>query len=733
MCSSWYNFRVMINFRNQLNENQYRAVTTTSQYVRVVAGAGSGKTRVLTYRIAYLIEEMQVFPWKILAFTFTNKVAAEMKERAIKLVGDESRKNLDISTYHKFCAMFLRREISVIGYSVNFSIIDETDQKTIVKNIAESHGLKRTDEIVDQSLDYIRAKKGAGLYPQDINVKDFRNIYPNEKICLEYFKEYEVVKSQMSALDFDDLILKTIQILESQPDILSRWKTKYSHILIDEFQDTNDVEYKLIKLLLNPETCLYVVGDPDQTIYTWRGANQKIIVDMDKLFPSVETIILDENYRSTKQILSVTNKLISHNKYRLEKNLVTNNKEGEPVVCHNLGNRKEEARWVVSKISELKQHDSSFLYKDVAILYRAAYVSLEFENALSANQIRYIVYGGIRFYQRSEIKNALSYFRLIVNPNDDLAFYNIINFPRRNIGDSSIKTLRLETETTATSVYEYIKNIDKYKTSLRSGVVNSLSILVKNIDAAKSRYDENLEATVSILDDYLKEIDYYEDRVNNVRSLLDNIKDYFKNEDNPSLDIFLQNASLQTSQDEIKDADVVKLMTVHTAKGLEFKYVFVVGLNQDVFPSRRTVEESPIFGMEEERRLCYVAFTRAMEKLFVSCNHDYSFVNEHFGVPSIFISEAGLEFYKPKEAPQSIRNRPPFTERHGSVFTQINKEVKSIDWKVGDYCHHKTFGDGEVVETHGDIIKVNFDNLGLKSLIGTHPFLEKIENKGGKA
>ncbi|MEG1565695.1 MAG: UvrD-helicase domain-containing protein, partial [Bacilli bacterium] len=341
----------MIEYLKTLNENQYKAVTTESQYVRIVAGAGSGKTRVLTYRIAYLVEQFGVRPWNILAITFTNKVAKEMKERTLKLL-DVPSNQINISTFHSFCARFLRRQINLIGYPSNYSILDSDDQEKIIKDIGVELGYKRSDKIISNALNYIADKKCAGIYPGDIVIKGFN--FPLEKKCLEIYKLYEARKAKLYALDFDDLLLKTIQILEEFPDVRRSTAEENKHILIDEFQDTNDIQFRLLKLIMTGETNLYVVGDPDQTIYTWRGANQDIIMKLNVNFPNVETIVLDVNYRSTKKILGVANKLIAHNSNRIKKNLVTNNGEGCDVITNKSFTTKDEARWVADQIAKLK-------------------------------------------------------------------------------------------------------------------------------------------------------------------------------------------------------------------------------------------------------------------------------------------------------------------------------------------------------------------------------------------
>ena len=463
-----------MNFQNDLNENQYNAVTTEAQHVRVIAGAGSGKTRVLTYRIAFLISEMQVEPWKILAITFTNKVANEMKSRVLKMI-PEAAKDLTIRTFHSFAAYFLRHEISVLGFPASFTIIDEEDQTKLVKDIAAEMGFKRGDKIVSSTLSYIGKQKLLEKYPDDITI--IKPSFEDEKTCLEIYTRYEEEKYKTLSLDFDDLLLLTNRILENYPDVRLKWQQRIDHILVDEFQDTNDIEYKMINYLKKPLSSLYVVGDPDQTIYTWRGANQNIILDLNKRYYDIITIVLDRNYRSTQAILNSANKLIAHNKLRVTKNLYTKENMGENVNVHSSPSGRLEADYVAREISKLKQF-GGYEYKDIALLYRSNYISVDFETALTRYQIPYKIYGGTKFYQRREIKDVLAYFHLIVNVKDDISFSRIINVPRRGVGDTSEQAIKEEANAANKSLYEYIRDIDPKDSNVSSRVINSLKRLV---------------------------------------------------------------------------------------------------------------------------------------------------------------------------------------------------------------------------------------------------------------
>ena len=738
----------MRDYENELNKEQLEAVMSPYQYTRVVAGAGSGKTRVLTYRIAYLIEEMHVFPSRILAITFTNKVAREMKERAIKLVEQDNCGGLDIMTYHKFGAMFLRREINNLNYPGNFLIIDEEDQSKIMKDISEAHGSTRTDEFVKETLRFISYYKGQGKYPSDVNVKISEIRWSNAEKLLAYYEDYEDYKGKNFALDFDDLILRTIQILEDFPEVRERWQKKYKHILIDEFQDTNNLEYKLINLLIKEDTSLYVVGDPDQTIYTWRGANQNIIMDFSKDFPDVEDIVLNKNYRSTKLILDPANKLISYNKNRLKKDLVSINGDGTNVVVCGLNNSKEEARWVVRQIHSLERKHYDFKMSDVVILYRSNYLSSRLEPELTRESIPYVIYGGLRFYERKEIKDCLAYFRLLCNPDDNISFERIINSPRRNIGSKTLGVLKAEAELNNVSLFNYLLNIKDYESELKSSARVTLGVLVEQIIAARTQYLEHKNEKLSpYLDNYLDNVGYTnyvlaledgEERFQNVKALLEQIDEFYVRDGVADLETFLQEATLQSSQDDIEEKDVLKLMTVHTAKGLEFKYVFIFGFNELVFPNNRAVTDSPVIGMEEERRLAYVAFTRAKEQLFISyTSGDYNYVTGRKDAPSRFLKEAGLikntEKIEQKSNNFYNSNYDYRSKNTETIYTAPTPKKNNNHYEIGDLVKSTSFGTGVVKEISGGTITVEFEDGKTRKLLGSHPSISKLNNSGGKA
>ena len=739
-----------MNYKNDLNEKQYDAVTTEAQHVRIIAGAGSGKTRVLTYRISYLISELDVEPWKILAITFTNKVAGEMKTRVLRMVPDAA-KDLSIKTFHSFAAFFLRHEISILGFPSSFTIIDEEDQTKLVKDIAAEMGFKRGDKIVGSALGYIGKQKMFERYPDDINI--VKPTFEDEKTCLEIYHRYEEEKYKTLSLDFDDLLLLTNRILGDYPDIRTKWQDRIDHILIDEFQDTNDIEYKMVNYLKKPTTSLYVVGDPDQTIYTWRGANQKIILDLDKRYYDMITIVLDRNYRSTQAILNAANKLIAYNKLRVTKNLYTEESMGEPVIVHPSPSGRLEADYVAREIAKLKQF-GGYEYKDIALLYRSNYLTRDFEASLMRYQIPYKIYGGTKFYQRREIKDVLSYFHLIVNVKDDISFSRIINVPRRGVGDASEQQIKEEAKSVDKSLYEYIRDVDPKDSSVSKKIINSLKAMVACIEIAREDITKNEEVFSKILEDMIWSLGYQEylqkeedgdERLENVRALFEDIRHFLKTNPESSFDEYLQNIALLSAQDEVIDGDFVTLMTVHTAKGLEYPVVFVVRLNQGVFPNMRAMEEGGYLGMEEERRLAYVAMTRAKTKLYLTLCNDYSYVIQDSLVPSQFLKESGNEVLTAKENNNPFRSNKSSKQKEyhfddGEHLTFENEPTTKADldnptngikdWHVGDIVIHKKLGRGVVISLEGDdIIKVDFEEHGVKSILGTHPSV----SRGGHA
>ena len=512
---------------SSLNKEQFEGVTSKEQYLRVVAGAGSGKTRVLTYRIANLILNENVPPYMIMAVTFTNKAAREIKERVVSLIGDA--RGLFLGTIHSWCARFLRYEARYIDYPDNFTILDEEDQLNIMKSIFVEKGLPKSDPNIKGCLEWIGGKKTNGFQYEDIKDEQYHSALMND--YKEYFRLYTEILRERKSLDFDDLLLKTIEILEDESNGVRNRYSRYSgHILVDEFQDINDVQFKLISLLMNQETSLYVVGDPDQTIYTWRGANHRLILDLeDNLKPinknaKVTTIVLNRNYRSTKSILNCANNLIAFNKERVKKDLFSYQDEGEPVSFFNARTVKEEAFKVVNTIQEL-HNKKGVKYSDIAVLYRANYLSREIESQLGMYRIPYRVFGGLKFYQRKEIKDLIAYFRLIVNPFDDTSFERIVNVPKRGIGPTSLEKLAKEANNIGQTEFIYLKeNINSCPLTAKQKAswVGALSAMEK----VKKAIELNERKIAGLLEEFVDSIGYfkylideeenYEDRIDNI-------------------------------------------------------------------------------------------------------------------------------------------------------------------------------------------------------------------------
>lgn len=736
-----------MDFIDKLNQEQTAAVTSNSQYLRIIAGAGSGKTRVLTYHIAHLISNMNVLPYQILAWTFTNKAAKEIKERVNNLVGEIQGTKMFLGTIHSWCAYFLRREANYINYPRTFTILDEEDQLAIMKEIFSSHGFTKSDPKIKECLNWISSKKTDGYQYEDIKNQEFVN--SDLKLFIQYFGEYSQILFERKSLDFDDLLLKTIEILENNLDVRERYSSYFRHILVDEFQDINDVQFNLILLLMNQNTNLYVVGDPDQTIYTWRGANHRIILQLEdrlkEINPSskLETIILDKNYRSTKSILDCANRLIINNTERVKKDLFAINQDGDKVSFNNARTAKEETINVVTTILDLHKN-KGIKYKDIAILYRSNYLTRELESALLSYRVPYKVYGGQKFFQRKEIKDIIAYFRLIINDLDDTAFERIINVPRRGIGPSTLEKIAINAEENGQTKFSYVsENLNSAPlTSKQKSLLTAMVLGIKKIRQLITQLNTSFVQT--IYDFIIIELDYYkylkeedelkfDERKENVEELFNSLRQQLDDDPSLSFEDFVNSAILQSSQDEVNSGDYVSLMTVHTAKGLEYDYVFVYSLAQGIFPSLRSVSESKR-GIEEERRLAYVAFTRARKKLYLSCNQDYSFVLQGPLRPSQFIKEAGISTNL-ESSNRFLENVNKFKPQ-GFIkkdFTQNKQKDATLtngvtSWSVGDRIEHEKFGQGVVVEIISQLIVVKFDDssLGKKTFLGSHISIKKI-------
>lgn len=778
-----------INFEKDLNKQQFAAVTSTAKHLRIVAGAGTGKTRVLTYRLAYLISERHIAPKRIVAITFTNKVAAEMKERVYNLLTDSERMlgSPLISTFHGFCYRFLSREITHMqGFTNKFQIADDDVQNDIFKSFAEKLGYKMKSPYMSLLVGTIRNLKTKGVFVDQISNSDVPLAAPfTFKVLEEVYSGYQEKLKQSNLLDFDDLLMFTLRILKENENVRRQWQSIYSVFLVDEFQDTNQVQYDIVKILMNNETELAVVGDPDQTIYTWRGADNNLVrYQLEKDFKDLETITLDENYRSTQAILDKANLLIKNNSNRMEKNLVAANKEvGDKVECLRANNAEEEARMIATKI--YGYHKNGIKYSDCAIIYRSNYLSRAIEQALSQAGIPYRLYGSLKFYERAEIKDALSYFRLLVNPDDAFSFARILKAPAKGIAEKGALEINRVCEKYGVNILD---SIDEHLDEIHLGSKPKLC-LKQFIEAYKNclKYlekndDLNLVSTIltNYLDsvgflDYVKEIDRKNEdksddknsnsKFDNVMELMSFVNTFMLSPSNeeeglePTLEDFLILVAIQSSQDEVdSNADAVSVMTAHISKGLEFPCVFVTGVNQFIFPSSHAINEGTKVAIEEERRLMYVAMTRAKKHLAVSYFGGYNFSQGSNNIPSIFLKEAGLlqknsisngySISSPKTTGgyfknasneynriQKILNKnyasqqkeEEYQGRRGIINSNPNIGTKD-HYEIGDKCVHTSYGIGTVTAINGDRLTVDFGEKGTKMLMNGFKAFKKLNN-----
>lgn len=692
----------MENYLKVLNEDQLKAVTTKSQHVRVIAGAGSGKTRVLTTRIVYVVKDWGIDPRKVLAITFTNKAANEMRSRINDLLPDDAGK-VHISTIHSFCVTVLRQDIKNLGYPSNFTILDQDDQKSIVREAYKALNLDSKKYNTNGVLEYIANMKCAELGVQDAYDRAYNYFEKGKAQIYEYYLKRQ---EQLYALDFDDLLLWTNHLYKTFPKVREKWQRKFQFILVDEFQDIDNIQYELLNLLTTEDTFLYVVGDPDQTIYTWRGANINIIMDFEHDYRPCETIVLERNYRSTQIILGAANSLIKYNKHRVEKNLYTANEEGSHIIHYKAPTEDDEAMYVAKKILELAKKEE-YEFNDIAVLYRSNYLSRSIEKCLIDYKIPYIIYGGVRFYERQEIKDALSYLRMLVGK-DDLAFKRIINVPKRGIGNKTIDTLLEHARSNGITMYEAAKDLDYLKK-------NSIRELVEKIEDWTRRSAEMpLEQILQMI---LEESGYKVmletsddskdvDRLENLKELINDMYDYGANNPDSSLDDYLQQVALYTDIQADRSGHFVSLMTVHSAKGLEFKNVFVVGLCDGVFPSEKSMAEG-IKGLEEERRLAYVAFTRAKENLFLTESMGYNYATNSSKVPSRFLEEIDDVFIE-KAGIKPLTEKITTFDDDEEFTIKIAKKRPKVSIKPGDVVIHDDFGEGVVISVNGNFGDIAF-------------------------
>ena len=736
-----------------LNEQQQEAVKATDGPLLIMAGAGSGKTRVLTHRIAYLMVEKEVAPWNILAITFTNKAAREMKDRIRSILGGASEE-IWISTFHSMCVRILRRDIDRIGYNRNFSILDTADQQSVIKQILKDKNMDT------KKFDY-RALLGtiSSAKNELVSVEEYEKLAADfyTKTAADVYKEYQKRLRKNQALDFDDLIMLTIQLFQRVPEVLEYYQRKFQYIHVDEYQDTNRAQYMLVKLLASRFRNLCVVGDSDQSIYRWRGADIANILSFEKDYPNATMIFLEQNYRSTKRILQAANGVIGNNRNRKPKNLWTENDEGAKIYYLRADSEQGEAQFVAGKINETVGSGSR-KYSDIAILYRTNAQSRVMEEVLLKSNIPYSIVGGIKFYDRKEIKDILAYLRLIANPDDDISLRRVINVPKRGIGSTSVDKIADFAAMSDISMYEALKDLPliglsgkaaKEAAAFRDLISNytnmqdylSVTELVEEV-IDKTGYRDMLKAEQSIES---------QTRLENIDEFLSVTKSFEQSNDDKTLVAFLTDLALVADIDQLDDSeeagDTITLMTLHAAKGLEFPVVFLLGLEEGVFPHSRSLMDEE--EMEEERRLAYVGITRAESELYLTnAQMRTLFGRTNMNPVSRFIAEIPPELLedmqpKPKKAAPAARfgtgagigsrqtassaPRPSFGRAVSAPSATGGEE---IGWKVGDKAAHKKWGTGTVVSVKGEGESKELDiafpsPTGIKRLLAKFAPIEK--------
>ena len=755
-----------MDFLDQLNSVQREAVTCTEGASLIVAGAGSGKTRVLTYRIAYLLQQ-GVPAGSILALTFTNKAAREMKERIMKLVPANDARYLWMGTFHHVCARILRRDAERLGFTKDFSIYDTTDMKSLLKAICKERGLDEKIYKPAAVLSRISMAKnnliGPAKYAQDADIMRA----DREARMYEIPVVYEIYQTRLkaaNAMDFDDLLINTLLLMERCPDVREQLQTMFRYILVDEYQDTNYVQYLLVSKLAEPQNNICVVGDDAQSIYSFRGADIRNILNFQRQYPNARLFKLERNYRSTQTIVNAANSLIHKNVHQIEKTVYSEKEEGAPLRLQAYMDDRAEADGVASLIQAAHRKVG---YDDIAVLYRTNAQSRAFENELRKRNIPYRIYGGTSFYQRKEIKDALGYFRLAVNPKDNEALLRIVGFPGRGIGETTMKKVSISSAENHLPLLDIMRTPDAVTLDVAAGTKTKLKTFAALMDSLRDLSDE-MDAfafaehvlrvtgvqTALALDRTPEGID----RAQNVQELLNAIREFVAQRQEEGIDYtpitdFLSEVSLQTDQDENLDdtTERVTLMTVHAAKGLEFPYVFIVGMEENLFPSQFC---SQPWEIEEERRLLYVAITRAMEQCYLSfARQRFRNGQMAFNSPSRFLQDIDRRYFELSKTRPVETERPRFTGFTGFTGTPVSRDsgipvsrdsetpkskisnqqspMVSV-WKPSDRVSHRVFGEGTVVRvyrdevTENDKIEINFDHQGTKTLLLTHAKLERI-------
>ncbi len=750
--SSFFVLKIMINF-TQLNEMQQKAVLQIEGPVLILAGAGSGKTGALTVRVAHMIEK-GIRPWNILAITFTNKAAKEMRERINKLVG-ENANDIWVSTFHSTCVRILRSEIHHMDFDNHFSIYDADDQKKLMKECFKRLNLSLVDKeySIRNALAVISRQKEEMIswteYAKSIDKDNIIEVQ-NAKV----YQIYQTMLKENNALDFDDLIYKTVLLFQQNPEVLEKYQNRFRYIMVDEYQDTNTSQYMLIKLLSQKYHNICVVGDDDQSIYGWRGANIRNILDFEKDFPNTKIIKLEQNYRSTKTILDAANSVIHNNVTRKEKTLWTENETGNVIYIYKAENEYDESRFVAEKIEELKKQGKN--YNDIAVLYRANVQSRAIEDQLVKKTIPYHLFGGVRFYERKEIKDVICYLKVLSNPADTIALSRIINVPKRGIGDTSIEKVNAFAASKNITFYDalyYLDEIPELKT--RAKKFQEFYELIEHL-----KQDSETLSVVDLIDAIIKRSGYLQslqnentdealNRIDNINEFINKAAEYEMQNPEGGLSGFLEDIALVADIDSYEENDGnVTLMTLHTAKGLEFNYVFIIGMEEKIFPSYKSVVSGGTKEMEEERRLCYVGITRAKQELYLSyaksrTQKNILLANE----PSRFLEEIPKELIEMPVRPiseaareyalkSSRRIKPTFTKPNPYGMVKPKIEIPSpknivLDFKEGDKVRAPKYGIGTVKSISpggADFeVEVSFTGKGVKKFMAGLSKLKKIE------
>ena len=696
---------------DSLNDKQQEAVLYNEGPLLIIAGAGAGKTKTLTTKIAYLIDQ-GASPYSILAITFTNKAAKEMKDRIYAQIGKEASK-LTVSTFHSFGLKLLRENYEVLGYDKNFVIMDSDDSLTVVKKILKDMDYDPKIYNPKAIRNKISGCKNEMMSPaayERLAVSDY------EKVVKEVYEKYDNKLRRNNSVDFDDLLLLPIKLFKEHPDILKEYQDIYKYILIDEYQDTNEAQYILTKLLSEKNRFITCVGDDSQSIYSFRGANYKNILNFEKDYPDAKTILLEQNYRSTSTILDAANQVIRNNKMKKEKNLWTARGQGEKIKYYRAYNERDEADYVVRKAKELI--DKGVEYQDIAVLYRTNAQSRVVEEAMLKENLPYRVIGSINFYSRKEIKDLLAYLRLIHNSKDNVSLLRVINTPKRGIGLKSIETITRKADEEETSLYEAIssgKELEFKKLIERLKEVSSeltlTELIDKVLDASGMKQELESEKTLEA-----------EVRLENLEEFKSITKAFEEEEGSVSLEEFLLQTSLVSDVEEYRnDPNRISLMTVHSVKGLEFSHVFVVGMEEGIFPHMNSLMENS--EVEEERRLMYVAITRAKDDLhLVNSRRRTLFGKEQINPVSRFLSEISKDLLETNVEEEEVPKQQEEKLKEQDVFRE-----EEIDYQVGDFVYHETFGTGKVVEVTNTLVSVAFKHPhGIKKLMKNHKKLSKV-------